>query len=162
MWGKRASVAPTPTPSAVNEPHSNLQKAVLKAFQNGKVPEYLKRKPYNGNNTPEEHIIMTNPDDLIPNKLYRINDHPFRYKFIKRINDDLYFQIVYTHEVIKMNKHYIGKVVNKGNVVIFDQNNMSVPAYDVVNFNGKTYRINANKMPRSRKKSRKTRRKTRR
>ena len=61
-----------------------------------------------------------------------------------------------------MNKHYIGKVVNKGNVVIFDQNNMSVPAYDVVNFNGKTYRINANKMPRSRKKSRKTRRKTRR
>jgi hypothetical protein len=104
---------------------------------------------------------MTNPDDLIPNKLYRIN-HPSSYssiyKFINRSGNDLYFQIIQTNEIIKINKGYIGKILNKGDVGVFYPNTMAVPAYNLQYPNGKTWRIPANQMPRSRKTRRRTRR----
>ena len=105
MWGKRASVAPAPKDPVINEPRSNIQKAVQKAFETGRVPNNLKLEPYNNNNVNGNNLRrlfadnkITDINQLVPTYIYTINDR--LYEFYKNTYPKLYFKDIYTKKVL--------------------------------------------------------------
>jgi hypothetical protein len=158
---KPASVAPAP-----NEPRSNLQRAVLKAFETGKVPNYLKRLPNNANNNKNnnnsEITQITDKKQLKLNHLYEINGDT--YEFVRDDKHYLAFQNLYTKSyfIISDLKSFDCNINNltKCNIYtsnklrILDTNALPIPGVIVDNYHQpymKSYR----------KKTRKTRKRTR-